>query len=290
MARTQRSALARKQRRRDTALAAVFLGPSAVVLGVFAFYPLFKTIQTGLYRQTSNGNFRRVGFSQYTSILSSDEFLTPLLHSVLYVLYTVPFGLVFGTLLAVAANRKLKGIKIFQTIFSSTIATSVAVASLVFYVLLNPTVGVLQVDVLNDPKTALFALAQTSSWQYLGLSFVIVLAGLQAIPEELIEAATLDGFGPVRRFFKVTLPLLTPVLMFLTVILVIYGFQAYAPVEILTQGAPGGSTETLLFKVFQNRNDHLGTAAVLSVGLFGLTFVVTLLQFVILDRRVEYGN
>ncbi len=290
MARTQRSALARRQRRRDTALAAVLLAPSAVVLSIFAFYPLYKTVQTGLYRQTSNGTFRWVGISQYTDILTSDEFLTPLRHSVLYVVYTVPVGLILGTLLAVAANRRLKGIKIFQTIFSSTIATSVAVASLVFYVLLNPTVGVLQVDVLNNPRTALFALAQTSSWQYLGLSFVIVLAGLQAIPEELMEAATLDGFGPVRRFFKVTLPLLTPVLLFLTVVLVIYGFQAYAPVEILTQGAPGGATSTLLFQVFQNRNDHLGTAAVLSVGLFGLTFVVTLGQFLILDRRVQYGS
>jgi sn-glycerol 3-phosphate transport system permease protein len=290
VARTKRSELAKRRRRKETGLAALFLAPSAIVLGLFAFYPFIKTIQTGLYRQTSNGRFREVGISQYSQILTSDEFLTPLWRSILYVIYTVPFGLILGTLLAVAANRKLRGIKVFQTIFSSTIATSVAVASVVFYVLLNPSIGVLQVDVLNNPKWALFAVAQTSTWQYLGLSFVIVLAGLQAIPDELLEAAALDGYGPVRRFFKVTLPLLTPVLLFLLVVLVIYAFQAFAPIQILTNGSPNHSTETLIFQIFSNRNDHLGTAAVLSVGLFAMTFVVTLLQFLILDRRVHYGN
>ena len=223
-------------------------------------------------------------------MLTGQNFRDGVINSAKYVLYSVPAGLVLGTLLAVAANRRLRGIKAFQAVFASTIATSVAVASLIFYVLLNRQVGVFKVGWLDDPKLALFGVSLSSIWQNLGLSFVIVLAGLQAVPEELLEVAKLDGYGPVRRFFKVTLPLISPVLMFLVVVLVVFGFQAFAQIEILTRGGPARSTETLVFKIFQARNANLGEAAVMSVGLFGLTFVVTLVQFVILDRRVHYGN
>ena len=124
----------------------------------------------------------------------------------------------------------------------------------------------------------------SSIWQNLGLSFVIVLAGLQAIPAEVDEAATLDGYGPVRRFFRITLPLISPVLMFLVVVLVVFALQAFAQIEFLTQGGPARSTETLVFKIFQRQApDQLGEGAVMSVGLFVVTFVVTLGQFLILD-------
>ena len=124
----------------------------------------------------------------------------------------------------------------------------------------------------------------SSVWQNLGLSFVIVLAGLQAIPEEVDEAATLDGYGPVRRFFRITLPLISPVLMFLVVVLVVFALQAFAQIEFLTGGGPARSTETLVFKIFQRQApDKMGEGAVLSVGLFGVTFVVTLIQFLLLE-------
>jgi len=289
--RTPRTAMARRARRRETGLALLFLLPSMLVFGVFAFYPFVRTFQLGQYRSNYLGTkFRYVGWRQFTEVLGGSNFREGVLHSATYVLYSVPAGLVLGTLLAVAANRRLKGIKAFQAIFSSTIATSVAVASLIFYVLLNRQVGVFRVGWLDDPKLALFGVSLSSIWQNLGLSFVIVLAGLQAVPEELLEVAKLDGYGPVRRFFKVTLPLLSPVLMFLLVVLVVFGFQAFAQIEILTRGGPAGATETVVFKIFQARNARLGEAAVMSVGLFGLTFVITLAQFLILDRRVHYGR
>jgi sn-glycerol 3-phosphate transport system permease protein len=118
-----------------------------------------------------------------------------------------------------------------------------------------------------------------------------VLAGLQAIPDEVVEAATLDGYGPLRRLLRITLPLISPVLLFLLVVLVIFGFQAFAQVDIITQGAPAGATETLVFKINRlTRPDNIGIGAVYSVGLFAITFVVTALQFLILERRVHYVN
>jgi ABC-type sugar transport system permease subunit len=116
-----------------------------------------------------------------------------------------------------------------------------------------------------------------------------VLAGLQAIPDEVLEAATLDGYGPARRLFRITLPLISPVLLFLLVVLVVFGFQAFAQIEILTAGGPAGATETLVFKIFNQAQD-LGRGSVLSVGLFLVTVVVVFVQFTFLERRVHYGD
>jgi sn-glycerol 3-phosphate transport system permease protein len=283
------------RRLKDHLLAVVFLAPSAVIFITFFFYPLYRLVYLGLHQQNRFGTAERyVGFSQYTDTLSGDSFLDGLRISGEYVILTVPLGLVLGTLLAVAANRRLRGIKIFQTIFASTVATSVAVASVVFFVLINPQAGYFR-DVgflsLSDPDTALRGVALSSVWQNLGLSFIIVLAGLQTVPEEIYEAASLDGYGPIRRFFKVTLPLISPTLMFLIVVLVIFAFQAFAQIDILTGGGPAGATETLVFKIFNSQQPlNQGTGAVMAIGLFGVTLLVTLVQFILLERRVHYGN
>ena len=234
-------------------------------------------------------SYKADGLNQYRQVLAGADFRAGLTHSFQYVLLTVPAGLILGTLLAIAAHRRLKGIKAFQAIFSSTLASSVAVSSVIFLFLFNPAVGVFQVNWKGDPHMALFAAALPFIWQNLGLAFVIVLAGLQAVPDEVMEAATLDGYGPFRRLTRITLPLISPVLMFLLVILVIYGFQAFAQIEIITNGGPAGASETLVFKIFRESQDY-GKGAVLSVGLFLVTMVVTFFQFTILDRRVHYGD
>jgi sn-glycerol 3-phosphate transport system permease protein len=287
-------------RLREALIAAAFLLPSLVIFVAFFFYPFEQLVLRGLYRNNAAGtNLRYVGWSQYGDVLASEQFRDGLWHSVQYVIFTVPAGLILGTVLAVAANRRLKGIKVFQGIFSSTIATSAAVSAVVFLVLINQQIGVYQGGVpgfgskaiLENPSTAMFGVSLSSIWQNLGLSFVIVLAGLQAIPAEVEEAATLDGYGPLRRFFRITLPMISPVLMFLVVVLVIFALQAFAPIEFLTNGGPAQSTETLVYKIFQRQTpDKMGEGAVLSVGLFGVTFLVTLAQFLLLEKRVHYGR
>lgn len=284
-----------RSRGRDSLVAAAFLAPSALVFVVFFFYPLYRLVHLSVHRQSNAGTAERyVGPSQLVSTLSGNEFREGLRITASFVLYTVPLGVVLGLLLAVAAHRRLRGIRIFQTIFSSTIASSVAVTSVVFLVLINPQAGYFA-DVtffrLSDPATALRGVALSSVWQNLGLTFVIVLAGLQSLPEEVLEAATLDGFGPLRRFFRVTLPLLSPTLLFLAVVLVIFAFQAYGQVDILTAGGPAHATETLVFKIVKSRDPgSLGTGAGLALGLFGITLAATVLQFRLLERRVHYGN
>ncbi|MBX3283794.1 MAG: sugar ABC transporter permease [Actinobacteria bacterium] len=275
---------------KEVGLATLFLAPSLAVFVVFFYIPFFRLLQWGTYKSVRGGeSYKQVGLDQYREVLGGDEFRQGLIHSVQYVLLTVPAGLVLGTLLAVAAHRRLKGIKVYQAIFSSTLASSVAVSSVIFFFLFNPAIGTFQVNWRSDPDMALFAAALPFIWQNLGLAFVIVLAGLQAVPDEVLEAATLDGYGPWRRLTRITLPLISPVLMFLLVILVIVAFQAFPQIEIITNGGPAGASETLVFKIFRQSQDY-GKGAVLSVGLFFATMVITFLQFVILDRRVHYGD
>jgi sn-glycerol 3-phosphate transport system permease protein len=281
-----------RRRTREAGLAVLFLAPSVLIFSAFFFYPIGRIVYLGLFQQNQTRTKQRyVGLEQYTDVLSGGEFTEGLAITLKYVALTVPAGLVLGVLLAVAANRRLRGIKAFQTIFASTVATSVAVASIVWLVLINPTVGYFEVDWLRDTEMALFGVSLSSIWQNLGLTFIIVLAGLQAIPEELNEAATIDGMGPVRRFFTVTLPMLSPTLLFLVIVLTVFAFQAFAQIDILTEGGPAGSTETLVFKIFRHQQGGaVGEGSVMAVGLFVLTFIVALGQLTLLERRVHYGS
>lgn len=274
----------------EVAAAYLCLAPSVIIFVAFMYYPLYQLFVEATHQSNSFGTKSRyVGFGNITDVLGGSDFMSGLGHTLLYVVYTVPAGLVLGILLAVVAHRRLRGIKIFQTIFSSTVATSVAVTSVIFLTLINPSTGVLKIDILNNADWALFGVSWSSIWQNIGLSFLIVLAGLQAIPEELLEAATLDGYGPVRRFFKVTLPLLSPVLLFLVVVLVVFALQSYAQVDILTQGGPAGATETIVYKITQNQSPRLmSTGAAMSIGLFVVTVIITAAQFALLSKRVNY--
>lgn len=280
---------------REALLAYALVAPALIVFIAFAYYPLVRLIRLGLYRPNRFGTGEVwVGPQNYIDVLTGSEFTDALWITVRYIIYTVPIGLVLGMALAFAAHRKLKGIKVFQTIFSSTVASSAAVSAVVFYTLINPKIGRFG-DVsaisLASSDTALRGVALSSIWQNLGLTFIIVLAALQVVPDELLEAARVDGFGAVRRLTKVTIPLISPALLFLAVVLMVGAFQTFAQVEVLTGGGPAGSTETLVFKIFQRQTPgRISEGAVMSIGLFGLTFLVTMLQIVILSRRVHYGD
>ena len=283
------------RRVKEALLAYALLVPSLVIYGAFSFYPLFRLFRYGLYRPNRFGTGEvYVGWSNFVDVLTGSEFTSALWITVKYILYTVPAGLILGMGLALAAHRRLKGIKVFQTIFASTIASSAAVSGVIFFTLINPKVGRFG-DVswlsLSSSKSALFGVSLSSTWQNVGLTFVIVLAALQAVPDELLEAVRLDGFGAWRRLVKVTLPLISPALLFLMVVLMVSAFQTFAQIELLTRGGPSGSTETLVFKIFQRQSPgRISEGAVMSIGLFGLTFFVTMLQLSLLSRRVHYGD
>ena len=306
----RRRAESSARRRRDTPVAIAMLLPSFVILVAFIIYPLVKAIWLGHQRCDVQGeNCVSNGWDQYVEVFRSSEFQHSLWVTVKFALLTVPLGLALGAGLAVLADRHLRGIGIFKLVFSSTIATGVAVASLMWLFLLQPSIGVLSnigwigdlfpvvknPGLLNDPGTALPSVAISSVWASLGFTFVVVTAGLQSIPRELQESAFVDGAGAWMRFTNVTLPLLAPTLLFTTVVLTSRAFQAYGEIDFLTQGGPRpqDSTTTVTYLIYgqgspiQN-NDGLQAAA--AVLLFVVLLALSLLQFRGFGRRVHYGN
>jgi len=177
---------------------------------------------------------------------------------------------------------------------------------LIWFVLLQPQVGLLpdmlsmfgvmkNPGLLNDAGTALPAIAITSIWANLGFTFIIVTAALQSIPAELFESAMMDGAGGWKRFTNVTIPMLSPTLLFVSVVLVTRAFQAYAEVDLLTKGGPNPerSTETVTYLIYGQtslvKND-IGLKSTTAVLLFVILLVLSLVQFRSLERRVHYGN
>lgn len=272
---------------REVGMATLFLAPSLVVFGLFFYWPFARLVGWGTYAPKNRGRaYVYEGVSRYGEVLGSEDFRSGLWLSIKFVLLTVPLGLFLGLMLAALAHRRLAGIRVFQTIFSSTIATSVAVAAIIFFVLINPTIGVLKVSWLDNPTWALPAVSFVTTWRNLGLAFVICLAGLQAIPDETLEAASLDGYGPIRRFFTIVVPQLWPVLTFLIVVLSVAAFQEFASIDIITNGTPAKSTELLVYKIFQRQNpQNITTGSAYAVGLFLITMVMSGLQFAVLNRR-----
>lgn len=290
-----------RRRAREIGLAYLLLVPSLVIFGVFVFYPFFRNFYLGFFKTPPFPGLpkRYVGFDQYRDVLSSSQFVDSVKTTVLFAIMTVPAGIVLGLGLAVLAHQQLKGMAVYRTIFSSTVATSVAVASVIFGTLFNPVVGLLpwlgispNPPILDNPDLALPAVALVTIWQTLGLTFILMSSGLQAIPDELHEAARVDGAGAWTRFWRVTLPMLSPTIFFAVVIGGIFAFQTFGQIDLLTQGGPLKKTNVLTYYVYttlrSENND--GKAAVLAVALFGITMLLTLVQMRVLERRVHYGR
>jgi ABC-type sugar transport system permease subunit len=287
----------------------MMLTPSLVILSVFVLYPLGRAVWLGQARCDAQGqNCRSNGWDQYWDAARSDEFQQALGVTFKFAAITVPIGLVLGVGLAVLADKYLRGIGFFRAVFSSTIASSVAVASLMWLFLLQPDVGVLSnvgwfadlfpvvkdPGLLRDPGTALGAVAASSIWASLGFTFILVTAALQGIPRDLHEAAVVDGAGGVRRFWSVTLPLLGPTLLFVVVVLTTRAFQTYGEVDLLTRGGPRpeASTTTLTYLTYGTDsiiNNNLGLQATTAVLLFLVLLVLSLLQLAGIGRRIHYA-
>jgi ABC-type sugar transport system permease subunit len=283
-------------------LALLLLAPSLVIFGAFIFYPLARTVWLGFYREDPFGGRVYAGFDQYRDVLTSSDFRHSLWVTAVFALITVGFGLLFGVTLATLAHQRIKGITVFRTIFSSTVATSVAVASLIWLVLFQPSIGVVNqflksigrepVQWLLDSSTALFAVAATTVWQNLGISFIILIAGLQGIPDDLYESARVDGASSWLQFREITIPMLSPTLLFVSVILTINAFQSFGQVDLLTQGGPSNSTKVIVYSIYQEafQNRNAGVASAQAVVLFLIVLVLSLVQFTFFERRVHYAG
>ena len=313
------STLPRGARQLLTALP--FLAPSIVLFGTFVFYPLAKSVYLGFFIENP---FRTrhiyVGLNQYRDVLTSTDFISSLIVTLTFTLYTVLPALLIATLLAVLANQRLPGVAVYRTIFSSPLAASVAITAVFWLVLLHPTIGVLnsaihglglpRVDWLNDggwavaghhgltkitswisdPNWALISVSMATAWMNIGLFTVILLAGLQTIPEELYESARVDGAGRWAQFWHVTLPMLSPTLFFASVVGVIFAFQSFGQIDVMTHGGPVDSTNVIIYSIYREafQNFRYGAASVEAIALFVIMLGLTLFQFRLVRGRIFY--
>ncbi len=283
----------RPRRRRGWRYAAVvvaFLAPSAVPLTAFVLYPMVQAAWISLHKWNLLSPMRWVGLDNYRKLLVDPVTRAVFGHTLLYVVGELPLVFVGGLALALALNTRLRGRTLLRGVYFLPVVTSWIVVALVWRWLLNPAVGVVNhllglVGITGpgwwtDPRWALPSIILASAWKDLGFVMVILLAGLQSIPEDVREAALIDGAGPWRRLLSITLPLLSPSIFFVLVISLVNGFQVFDQVYAMTGGGPAGSSEVVVQRVYDLtfRYAQAGSASALSMLLFALVLTVTVVQ------------
>lgn len=301
----QATSAARSARRRalkNFLIAMLFLSPSLIIFLFFVFIPLVKTIDLSTYLTDAIGRpVERTWLENYQRVFSENDLFNSIKVSLLFALYVVPSTVVASLFLAILANVQVKGISVYRIIFSSTIAISGAMTSLIFLFLYNPLNGTLNylLELVNLPRipwlvsenTALIAVSIVTVWLTLGFNTVLFLAALQGIPQELYESAMIDGAGFWPSFRHITIPMISPTAFFVIVVSTIGALQTFTQVNVMTRGGPLESTNViveLLYRAFYF-NGQYGIAATLSVVLFLMMLVLTLIQFMIIEPRVHYG-
>lgn len=291
----------RAVKRRDNLLGYLFLLPCFLFFGTFLFYPLFKSIALSFQLTNPRGEpVAFAGLDNYAGLLTSGTFLSTLKATALFTLYTVPAGILIAFVLACMTNARLPAMKTFQFVFSMPVAISVATGAVIWALLFHPSAGMLNyflgllgfrsVPWLIDPKWALASVSLMTVWMNLGFNFIVLVAGLRGISEEIYDSMKIDGAGPIRSAFSVLIPLLSPTLFFLLIVSVINAFQTFGQIHILTKGGPMNATNVMVYQIYQEAfvNWRFGSASAQALVLFTIMLLLTLLQFFWLEKKVHY--
>jgi len=294
---------ARKKKNRlgYTLTVLAFLLPSAIPLVLFVLGPMVAAGWVSLTKWNLIGPATFVGLDNYTTLLQDPRTANVFLHTIYYIVGYFPLVYLGGLALALALNTALKGRSFLRGIYFLPVVTSWIVVALVWRWLLNPSNGIVN-QVLgffgvegpgwwSDPTWAMPSIIIASAWKDLGFVMIILLAGLQAINQDLYDAAKVDGAGWWRRLFSVTLPLLSPSTFFVVVISLINGFQVFDQVYAMTGGGPGESTKVVVQQIYDLtfRYGKAGEASALSWMLFAVVLAVTLVQVRGQKKWVNYG-
>jgi multiple sugar transport system permease protein len=275
----------------------LFLAPALVLIFVFFFLPVLASLVLSvtdfdIYSIANPQTTRFVGLANYVKLLHAPEFWTALKNTFYFAIVGGPLTIAVSLATALLLNAKLVRFKtFFRTIYFTPFVTTLVAVAIVWrylyhtrYGLLNYTlsrVGVGPIDWLGDPHWAMPAIIIMSVWKNFGYNMLIFIAGLQAIPQDLYDAAEIDGAGPMRRFFNVTLPLLGPTLLFVGVITMIGYFQLFSEPYVMTQGGPLRSTTSVVLMMYEEgfRWWRMGYAASIAFVLFVVILIATLIQF-----------
>jgi len=274
-----------------------YLIPCFLVFAVFLFYPFVKTIYLSLFLTDKLGQAKVfVGLDNYVDLLTSESFYNSLLVTVIFVVIVVIGSMLIGLIGAVLCSKAFPGIRVFSTSYALPMAIASSGAAMIFKIILNPTIGILNkltglgINWIADPKYALICVAVLTAWLNSGINFLYFSAGLGNIDESIYERASVDGANGIQKFFRLTLPGLSPIMFYTLVVNIIQAFQSFGQIKILTAGGPGESTNVIVYSIYRDAffNYKFGSAAAQSVVLFLIIMVLTLVMFKIEKKGVKY--
>ncbi|MCI0435429.1 MAG: sugar ABC transporter permease [Gemmatimonadetes bacterium] len=282
---------------REAHRAWAFLAPSFAHLLVFSIGPILFSLWLSFHEWDLLEPVRPfVGLDNYRALAGDADFLRALRNTAVYVLF-VPVGMIVALGLALFVDRRIPGVRLLRTTFFLPYVTSFVAISLVWRWMYQPDIGLInqmleRVGIpaqpwLSSPATAMPSLMLMSIWMYAGYMMVLFLAGLQSIPATLYESARIDGASAWQRFRRITLPLLRPTTLFVLVTMIIFMFQVFTAVYIMTEGGPLHATDVIVYHIYRNAWEYLrmGYASAMAWVLFAIVFVVTLVQLRWLETR-----
>lgn len=282
-------------------LPALLVTPQLVVTFVFFVWPASQALYQSVLQEDPFGLKREfVGLANFARLFADPNYLNAIKVTAIFSLAVAFLALAVALILAAMVNHVVRGGEAYTTVMIWPYAVAPAIAGVLWWFLFHPTIGILAYvlsrvgitwnHLLNDTQ-ALILIVVAAAWKQVSYNFVFFLAGLQSIPRSVIEAAAIDGAGPVRRFRTIALPLLGPTTFFLLVVNIVYAFfDTFGIVHATTSGGPGQATTILVYKVFKDGFEalDLGGSAAQSVVLMAIVMALTLIQFRFIERTVHY--
>ena len=279
----------------------LLLAPQLAVTAIFFLWPAAQAIRQSFLREDAFGlSTSFVGLANYAALWGSAEYLNAVRVTAIFAVATTLLSLGVALVLALAVDRLVRAGKVYTTLLVWPYAVAPAVAGILWCFIFNPTVGLLPYVLdrvgydwnhLMRPRDAMILVVLASAWSRISYCFLFFVAGLQSIPQSLHEAAAIDGAGPVKRFFTITLPLLSPTTFFLLVVNIVYAmFETFGVIDATTEGGPAQSTNIMVYKVWFDGfiGQNLGSSAAQSVILMLIVIALTVIQFRWIEKRVAY--
>ncbi|PKA44697.1 carbohydrate ABC transporter permease [Rhizobium sullae] len=288
--------------RRDSLAGFLFIAPQLVGIIIFVMVPLGLVFWYSLHEWNVLANtFTYTGAQNYTQLLSDPSLPSVLGSTAIFSAGLVVFNMSLALLLAVLLNQKLAGITIFRTLFFSPVVVSLVAWTIVWSFLLQKNGGINGVlmmfglegpNWLRQPTTAMISVIAVQVFKNVGLNMILFLAALQGVPNELYEAARIDGAPRFKQFRRITLPLISPTVLLTSIITIVGSLQVFAQIAVLTQGGPGLSTTVLVYYLYQQafQFHFFGYGSTLSILLFMIVAVLTFAQWQLRKRVVFYEN
>ena len=280
----------------------LLLAPQLAITLVFFYWPASQALYQSMLREDPFGlKSKFVWFDNFRHVLSDPNYLNSVRVTAVFSLSTALLSMAIALLLAVMADKVVRGRGLYRTLLIWPYAVAPAIAGMLWLFLFNPSIGTVAImlrslgiawDPLLNGTDAMMLVVAAASWKQISYNFLFFVAGLQAIPKSLIEAAAIDGARPAKRFWTIVFPLLAPTTFFLLVINTVYAFfDTFGIIHAVTGGGPGKATETLVYKVYNDGfvNLIMGDSAAQSVILMVIVIALTAFQFRFVERKVHYG-